>query len=195
MRGFALHLRQCHAMQCNASRAVKHFHSVGPTVQDFSRSPDSVSITQWVCGAQVLPCNRQESPLPKATVSSVCREAAQDTRAQDTVSPPDHSGRVKLVLQAENATLVCPRTFSCLGSWPTPLRNLSEASPITPEVKVFLVSPELSGQYRHAQIHTSDYNALHLARSQAGGLSYLHEAILKGSGAACMGRCLSMSDS
>jgi hypothetical protein len=141
MRGFALHLRQCHAMQCNASRAVKHFHSVGPTVQGCSRSPDSVSITQWVCGAQVLPCNRQESPLPNATDSSVCREAAQDT-----VSPSDHSGRVKLVLQAENATLVCPRTFSCLDSWPTLLRNLSEASPITPEVKVFLVSPELSGQ-------------------------------------------------
>lgn len=141
MRGFALHLRQCHAMPCNASRAVKHFHSVGPTVQGCSRSPDSVSITQWVCGAQVLPCNRQESPLPNATDSSVCREAAQDT-----VSPSDHSGRVKLVLQAENATLVCPRTFSCLDSWPTLLRNLSEASPITPEVKVFLVSPELSGQ-------------------------------------------------
>jgi len=118
MRGFALHLRQCHAMQCNASRAVKHFHSVGPTVQGCSRSPDSVSITQWVCGAQVLPCNRQESPLPNATDSSVCREAAQDT-----VSPSDHSGRVKLVLQAENATVFCPRRLSCLGSWPALLRE------------------------------------------------------------------------
>ncbi len=123
----------CNAMQCKSSRgAVEHFQSVGSTIQGCSRSPDSGSITQWVCGALVLPCNRQESPLPNATDSSVCREAAQNT-----VSPSDLSGRVKLILQAENATLICPRRFSCLGSWPTLLRNLSEASPITPEVKVF----------------------------------------------------------
>lgn len=167
MRGFALHCIAWHCRKCNAMQ-----------VEPSSISTQSGLLFRVVAGLQAACLLLGGSVEPKC-FHAIGRSRLCPTRqiaafaqklhrtpkaAQDTVSPSDHSGRVKLVLQAENATLVCPRTFSCLGSWPTLLRNLWEASPITQKSRFFWFRQSFLVKYRHAQIQTSDYNALHLAR-------------------------------
>lgn len=126
-----LHCICGNAMQCNAMQ-----------VEPSSISTQSGLLFRVVAGLQTACLLLSGSVEPKC-FHAIGRSRLCPTRqiaafaeklhrtpkaAQDTVSPSDHSGRVKLVLQAENATLVCPRTFSCLDSWPTVEESIGSIS-------------------------------------------------------------------